>query len=133
MFGFGFLTYIKIGLAVVVLAVCGYFVYEYKHMATVIAKQQVEINNLHVEQDVQAKKQLAFDEALAEQAKIKTRVVYEKQSQQRIVALPGPADNADLRALYDHYRMLPDGTLHPATDGRGGRLKGSPRNKTATP
>ena len=61
----GIFTYVKIGLAVAVFVVLGFLVWNYHHMISVIADQQAQIANLKVEQEVQAKKQAAFDAFMA--------------------------------------------------------------------
>ncbi len=42
----GILTYIKIGVAVLVLGVASYFVWNYQHMKSVLAAQKVQIEQL---------------------------------------------------------------------------------------
>ena len=104
----GILSYVKIGLAVAVFLILGYFVYDYKHMQTVIKDQQTQIDNLKVEQEVQKKKQDAFDAFMAKKPIIQRRVIHEKEQIDQTV---NTADDAGLRALYDKYRALPNGKL----------------------
>jgi hypothetical protein len=124
MFGLGIFTYIKIGLVVVVLAVCGYYFWNYHHMEAKIVAQQAQIDSLKLEQKVQTEKQKAFDEFMVKQTAIKRRVNNEKAQINKEV---DTADDAGLRALYDRYRRLPDGKVGPAPDGKSGRAKPAPR------
>jgi hypothetical protein len=126
----GIFTYIKIGLAVAVFAILGYFVYEYKHMQTVIAKQQDQIANLKVEQEVQSKKQEAFDAFMAKKPVIQRRVIHEKAQIDKEVLTD---NDADLRALYERYRLLPDPKVRLAPDGSGGRAHPAPRGSAGAP
>ena len=123
MFGFGILTSIKIGLVLAVLAVCGYYVFNYHHMQAKIVAQQAQIDSLKLEQEVQGKKQKAFDDYMAKRPIIQRRVANEKAQIDKEV---DTADDAGMRALYDRYRRLPDGKVGPAPDGKSGRAKPAP-------
>jgi len=121
---FGILTYVKIGLVVVVLSVCGYYVWNYHHMQAKIVAQQAQIDSLKLEQEVQGKKQKAFDDYMAKRPIIQRRVQSEKAQINKEV---DTADDSGLRALYEHYRVLPDGKVRSAPDGKSGRAKPAPR------
>ena len=129
----GILSYVKIGLAVAVFVVLGFLVWNYHHMKSVIADQQAQIANLKVEQEVQAKKQAAFDAFMAKKPVIQRRVQSEKAQIDKEV---GTADDAGLRALYDHYRtngVRQDSQVRPPANGSGRRAKPAPRGPASTP
>ena len=121
---FGIFTYLKIGLAVAVLAVCGYYVFNYHHMQAKIVAQQAQIDSLKLEQEVQGKKQKAFDDYMAKRPIIQRRVQSEKAQINKEV---DTADDAGMRALYDHFYRLPDNKVGAAPDGKSGRAKPAPR------
>ena len=119
----GIFTYVKIGLAVAVFVVLGFLVWNYHHMKSVIADQQAQIANLKVEQEVQAKKQAAFDAFMAKRPVIQRRVQNEKAQIDKEV---GTADDAGLRALYDRYRtsgVRQDTQVRPPANGKRSRAK----------
>jgi len=124
MFGLGIFDYIKIGLVLVILSVCGYYGFNYHHMQAKIVAQQAQIDSLKLEQKVQAEKQKAFDEFMVKQTAIKRRVSNEKAQIDKEV---DTVDDAGLRTLYDRYRRLPDGKVGPSPDGKSGRAKPAPR------
>ena len=61
---FGILTYIKIGAAVVIIAVAGYFVWNYKHMQTKIAGLEQKVAGLELQAEVVKKAQEATDKTV---------------------------------------------------------------------
>ena len=127
---FGIFTYIKIGLAVAVFAVLGFYVWNYHHMKAVIEKQQIEIANLKVEQEVQSKKQAAFDAFMAKKPVIQRRVIHEKEQINKEVLTD---NDADLRALYERYRLLPDPKVRSTPDGPSSRAHPAARGSAGTP
>jgi hypothetical protein len=120
----GIFTYVKIGLAVAVLAILGYFVLEYRHRGTVIETQKNEIANLKVEKTVFEAKQKVYEEFMAKKPVIQKRVTHEKEQIDQAV---NTVDDAGLRALYDRYRMLTGSEIHVTPNGPSGRAKPAPR------
>ena len=115
----GIFTYIKIGLAVVVLSILGFYIANYHMMKTKILAQQTQINNLKLEQEVQAKKQKTFDDFMAKKTGVKRKVVRE---QQHIEETVNTGDDSQIIDLFDVYRFHPDGVRRdgkakPAPDG----------------
>src|SRR5208337_3118137 len=55
---------------VVILGVCGHYVYTYKHNQTVIAQQQAKIDGLQAEKEVQAKKNKNFEDFMSKHYKV---------------------------------------------------------------
>lgn len=115
----GILTYIKIGIIAVLVISCSYLVWNYRHMQTKIAAQQMEIANLKLGQEVLDKKQQKFDAFMAESSKVQRRV---KNEQSQIDKEVGIVDDPGLQQLYDRYRRVrPQGEVrHPAAKGKGG-------------
>src|ERR1035437_7640770 len=97
MLGLGIFTYIKIGLATVVLAICGYYVFNYEHMKTTIAAQQIQIDNLKLEQDILVKKQKVVDNYLIKRGVIKRRVADVEQQVDQTV------DSGDVNRILDMF------------------------------
>ena len=118
----GIFTYLKIGLAVAILAVCGYYVFNYEHMKTKIAAQQIQIDNLKLEQDILVKRQKTIDDYLVKKGAIKKRVTHEEQQVDQTV------DSGDVNRVLDMFHGLrqPNQAIPPA-DGRKGRAKPAPR------
>lgn len=117
----GIFTYIKIGFAVAVLSVCGYYVWNYHHMASKIAAQQIEIQNLKLEQKVLADKQKAFDEFMAKKSVVKRRVANVEQKVDEDV------DSGDVNRIVDMFHRL-RGPNQPQSSAHGGagRVKPAP-------
>ena len=117
----GIFSYIKIGLAVAVFVILGYFVYEYKHMEAKIAAQKTQIDNLKLEQDIMAKKQKTFDDYLVKKGVIKKRVTHEEQQVDQTV------DSGDVNRVLDMFHKLHNDKIELAPHGRTGRAKPAPR------
>jgi hypothetical protein len=122
----GIFTYLKIGLAVAVLAVCGYYVFNYEHMKTKIAAQQAQIDSLKSKQQVLDDNQKATKDIVDKLAKIKGRATGEKTTMhQEAVTEPDNYINFTQR-----YRVRPDDQAGPPKDGKGaGYLKSKTRPK----
>ena len=116
----GIFTYLKIGAAVVILAVCGYYIFNYEHMKTKIAAQQIQIDNLKLEQDVLAKKQKTFDDYLVKKGVIKKRVNHEEQKIDQTV------DSGDVNHILDMFHQLHPDKISPPAHGGTGRAKPAP-------
>ena len=110
-------TYAKIAGALVIAAVIGFYVWNYHHMQSKIAAQQIEIGNLKVQKDVSA----AVKET---EAKVVTRTVYinrgEIASEKAIDEILSTRDVERILNLWNPYELHPDKGVHPAPDGRGG-------------
>lgn len=99
----GIFTYLKIGLAVVVLSVCGYFVYEYKHMASEIVGLKTEISGLKLRADVIEKAQKATDAFMQTKGKVVKRNVQEHAVIDQAVEL---GDDPAMQSLFMQYGLL---------------------------
>ena len=118
-----FLTYLKIGAAVILLGIAGYFYWNYQHMQTVIAKQQIEIDNLKLVQGVLEEKQAAVDAYIAKREDIRKKVAYEQKQIDKEVAT---VDDTGLDGLYDRYRVRPKGQSDNPANGGASRSKHPP-------
>jgi hypothetical protein len=98
---FGIFTYIKVGLIAVCLIACAYLVWNYNHMKTVIAKQQIEIGNLKLTTDVLNKKQQTVDAFMAKKQVIQRRVVKEEG---QVDATIDAGDATNVIKLFDPFR-----------------------------
>ena len=116
----GIFTYIKIGLAVAVMAVCGYYVFNYEHMKTKIAAQQAQIDNLKLEQDILVKKQKVVDNYLIKRGVIKRRVADVEQKVDQTV------DSGDLNRVLDMFHQLHNDKIKSPPNGGTGRAKPAP-------
>ena len=117
----GIFTYLKIGLAVAILAVCGYYVFNYEHMKTKIAAQQIQIDNLKLKQDILIKRQKTIDDYLVKKGAIKRRVVHEEQQVDQTV------DSGDVtRVLNLFHGLRGPNQVEPPSHGRTGRAKLAP-------
>lgn len=81
----GILTYAKIGAAVVTLAVCGYFVWNYQHMQTKIVGLEEKIAGLELRAEVIEKAQKRTDEAVEAQKKAVLKNVQRKAQVDQVV------------------------------------------------
>ena len=103
MFGFGILTYVKIAAVVVILSVCGYYVWSYHHMQTKIAALQTEIDNLKARAEVIEKAQVATDKFMkARQGVVRKNV----QKQAEIDQVVESKDDAGMQQLYLNRGLL---------------------------
>lgn len=103
MFGFGILTYLKIGAVVVILGVAGYFVYEYRHMATQIVALKDEIEGLKLRAEVIKKAQAATDKFMQAKTKVVTRNVQQKAEVDQVVEA---GDNSGMQSLFIQHGLL---------------------------
>jgi hypothetical protein len=121
MFGLGIFTYIKIGLAVVIISVCGYYVWNYHHMASKIAAQQIQIDNFKLELGVLADKQKAFDEFMAKKTVVKRRVASVEQEVDQDI------ESGDVTRILDMFHGLRGSNqTQPPAHGGTGRVKPAP-------
>jgi hypothetical protein len=131
----GTLTMIKYGIVgFILLAIAGtggYYVWEYHHRGKVIEQQKIEIANLKVQNEVLAKKQATFDDFTTKKKPVIQRRVQNEKTQ--VDQTVQTVDDAGLRALYDHYKLLPDPKVRLAPDGPGSRLKFTPRGAAGAP
>lgn len=113
----GLLTYLKIGAAVVLLAVGGFFYWNYHHMQNKIVALQTEIEGLKLRAEIIEKAQKATDEYLKKKTIIQTRVVREKADVDKVVE---SGDTTGMRDLFIKHRLLDDNRNDPK-----GRPKGN--------
>ena len=121
----GIFTYLKIGLAVAILAVCGYYVFNYEHMKTKIAAQQIQIDNLKLEQDILVKKQKVVDNYLIKRGVIKRRVADVEQKVDETV------DTGDVTRILDMFHGLRSDKIKSPPNGGTGRAKPAPGRQTS--
>jgi len=119
----GIFTYIKIGVVVVLLGICGYYVYQYKHMQTTIAGLQSEINALQLRAEVIEKAQAVADKYRETSKKVVRRNVQQRQEIDRVVE---SGNDTAMRDLFITNGLL-QGTKGATTPGRA---KGYPGNIT---
>jgi hypothetical protein len=98
---FGILTYIKLGLIAVCLIVCGYLVWNYKHMQFKIVTLQAEVASQKIKVNILDQKAKTVDAFMARKQKIQTRVVQEEQVVDEAVT---GGDPANVIKLFDPYR-----------------------------
>ena len=112
-------TMIKLGVAGFVLlgllGTCGYYIWNYHHMAAKIEAQAQEIGNLKVGQETLDAKQQKYDDFMAKKTKVIRRVPNEQQA---ITQEANTVPDAGLDNLYDRYRVHPGNQVHPAPPGR---------------
>ena len=113
-------TYAKIAVIVAIIAVCGYFVINYKHMQHKIAAQEIEIANLNLEKDVLEKKNKALEEFTAKKTVIKGKVVYVERQVDQDVA------SGDVARVLDMFHKLQSNKIQPPPDGGTGSSKPKP-------
>ena len=116
MFGFGLFTYIKIALAVVVLGVLGFFVWNYHHRGAVIEQQKIQIANLELEKDVLVKKGRAEAEFAARKTTVRRQVA---QNEKVIDDTLASGDIERIIHLWDPYRLRDHQIYPPPVGGTG--------------
>lgn len=110
-------TYLKIAGMVIILGICSYYVYNYHSMKSLIYKQQLEIAELKLTQDILKEKQKVFDEYIIKKDKIKRRV----SSEQRDIETEVSNTNDDnLRGLYGRYKLQPKSNNKSSNTRKGG-------------
>jgi Tfp pilus assembly protein PilN len=99
----GILTYVKIGAAVVIIAVLGYFVWNYQHMQTKIVALQEKVAGLELRAEVIEKAQKATDTFMKKKTAVQARVVKEKANVDQVVE---SGDDAGMRNLFINQGLL---------------------------
>ena len=107
MFGLGIFTYLKIGAIAIVVAVAGYFVWNYEHMQTKIAGLEQKVQSLETETSILKEAQAATQKYLKEQTAIQRRVANERT---QIIEKVDTATDTELESMYDRYRLHPKAT-----------------------
>jgi len=108
-------------LMVVVLAVCGHYVYTYKHNQDVIAQQAEKIKGLQAEQDLEKKKADSFDAFMKKKPVIQRRVVQNEAQEDEAI------NSGDVSRVLDAFHRLQPGTVgNPPPNGGGSRAKPAP-------
>jgi Tfp pilus assembly protein PilN len=114
------ISYIKIGLAVLVLAALGYLIWNYQHMKTVIAEQKDQIATLQLGQQILAEEQKQFKQFMAKRTTATKKVTNEQDA---IRQSETTGNDADLDLRLERYWVQPNQSGTPAP-----RRAGSPRN-----
>jgi len=113
-------------LMVVVLAVCGHYVYTYKHNQDVIAQQRAEIDSLKSQQEVLDKNQKETQATVDKLAKIKGRASGEKNTMQQDLTESDPGHYVDFTR---RYRVRSDDQGNPPKNAAGA---GNPKGKAGS-
>jgi hypothetical protein len=116
-----------VGAGIVLMALlgtCGYYIWNYHHMAAVIEDLKLDNANLKLGQGVLDQKQQKYDEFMAKAKTVKGKVKYE---QDQITQEVDTADDAGLNALYNKYRLHPSNQVRTAAPGgKGGAQHAAP-------
>jgi len=110
----------------VILGVCGHYVYNYEHWQTQIKELQDKNAGLELGQADLKKNAEEFKAFMAKKQSVARRIPNEQADISKEVADP----NADLDPLYLEYRLQRIPGKVPATKSRGGS---SPSHRTSTP
>ena len=86
-------------------------------MKSVIATQQLEIDNLKTIQTILQEKQRVFDEYITKREQIRKRVSNEQKNIDKEVS---NSTGDGLRNLYDRYRLQPENKTPSSKDRKGG-------------
>lgn len=109
-------TYVKIAALVVVLGVCGYYVWNYHHLQAKVADLKQQVENHQTEIDTIKKAQETTSAVAKKQTTIRRRVTHEQADLDKTVPT---VDNAGLYKLYDRYRLHSDSKGDSSPSGRG--------------
>ena len=109
MFGLGILTYVKIGAAVLLMAVAGYFIYEFRHRGTQITELRQQVAELNLKAEVIEKAQKATESYNQAQKEVAKKNVKEKADVDTMV------ESGDDTGLSDLY--IKHGLLNPSKGG----------------
>jgi hypothetical protein len=127
MFGLGVFDYIKIGIVAALVIVCGYLVWNYQHMKTVIATQKDQIASLELGQQILANEQDKFKKFMAARSTVARKVTNE---QDKIRQSEATGNDADLDSRFEHFYgpgVQPQGQGgHPAPGKPGGARNATP-------
>jgi hypothetical protein len=119
----GILTYIKIGAAVVIIAVLGYFVWNYQHMAGKIVKLEEQVAGLELRAEIIERAQKATDEFNKKKTTIQRKVASDKTKVDQAVEA---GDDAGMRNLF-----IERGLLDPKASPPAGGSQGRPGNPSS--
>ena len=121
--GLSILTWVKIGAAVVIIAVAGYFVWNYKYMQTEISGLKQKVAGLELQAEVVKKAQEATDKIVkAMQARSRKNV----QVQTEVDKVIESGDDEPLDKLF-----IDRGMLNPRSSAPKGRDASPPGNLPA--
>jgi hypothetical protein len=129
----GILTYIKIGVIVAVFIAGGVFVGKkvYNHEQAKMAVLQNIADTAKATMEIeQANKEVLESFAAKSYQPITRRIQNEKTTFSKEVLTD---DDASLRALYDHYRLLPSGQVGAPSNRPGGGPKSAPGTAPPAP
>lgn len=120
----GVLTYLKIGAVVVILAVCGFYVYNYQHMKGQIVKLEEKIAGLELRAEIIEKAQRATDAFIAKKTTVQRKAANEKSEIDQTVQA---GDNAHLRELSTAHGLLKPKSTGPSPSRPTIRPRNLPR------
>jgi hypothetical protein len=126
MLGLGIFDYIKIGIIAALVIVCGYLIWNYQHMKTVIATQQDQIASLELGQQVLANEQDKFKKFMAARSTVARKVTNE---QDEIRQSEAASNDADLDRRFERFYggVQPQGQgSNPAPGQPGGTRNAAP-------
>jgi hypothetical protein len=123
MFGLGIFDTIKIAVIGVLVIVCAYLVWNYKHMQKEIATYKQEIASVKSQLKIVVNKQKNYDNYIKGGQAIQRKVTVERDSNQAAIQSGNP--DAMLERLHS-YQLRAKGDLSGATDGRGGNPRPAP-------
>lgn len=115
------LSWIKIGGAVILLGVCGYYVWSYQHMKGQITALQTEIEGLKLRAKIIEKAQEATDAFMKKKTIVQVQVVKEKANVDQVVE---SKDSSAMQRLFLDRGML----VAPKTGVAAGRPPGRAGN-----
>jgi hypothetical protein len=113
------LTYLKIGGAVMLLAVAGFFYWNYHHLQNKVVTLQTEIDGLKLRAEVIEKAQRATDEYVKQRGAIQRKVTSVKAKVDQVVEA---GDDIAMRDLFILNGLLQS----PKAGATTGRPKGNP-------
>jgi hypothetical protein len=122
------LSYLKIAGLVALLAVGGFYVWNYNHLKAKVAAQQIEIENLQLTQKVLDEKAKVFEDFMKKRSQIKRRVRDEEDKTDQAVS------SGDVNNVIQLFHGLQQGgeKASPPNSGREGSA-GTPTGRKAAP
>ena len=118
-------TYLKVGVAVILLGVAGYFVWSYQHMKSKIAGLEEKVAGLELRAEIIEKAQQATDEFMKKKSTVQSRAGKERANVDKVVE---SGDDPAMRQLFINNGLLkPPQANSPASGGPGRPGNISPR------
>jgi hypothetical protein len=119
----GIFTYLKIGLVVAVLTICGYYVWNYHDMAREIQDQKEKIDALELGQQILAGENAKFKKFMEARTRTGKKVANEQQD---ITQSEISGNDADLDRRLDAVGVQPYQGDSAAPGGSGGTRNAAP-------